>query len=106
MTQLSEHGLVPEQWGGDTIMVEMSALQSLGIDDLLEQLLVVAEVEELTANPEGRAKGIVLELRFPASVITQFLRLEFAFTVGDFLSPSSTKGEQRGRILRGRGGAR
>jgi translation initiation factor IF-2 len=61
MTQLSDQGLVPEQWGGDTITVEMSALQNLGVDDLLEQLLVVAEVEELTANPEGRAKGIVLE---------------------------------------------
>ncbi|HEX9259079.1 MAG TPA: translation initiation factor IF-2, partial [Acidimicrobiales bacterium] len=61
MTQLAEHGLVPEAWGGDTIMVEMSALQNLGIDDLLEQLLVVAELEELTANPTGRAKGIVLE---------------------------------------------
>ena len=59
--QLSENGLVPEEWGGDTIMVEMSALQNLGIDDLLEQLLVVAEFEELTANPEGRAKGVVLE---------------------------------------------
>jgi translation initiation factor IF-2 len=61
MTQLSDQGLVPEQWGGDTIMVEMSALQNLGIDDLLEQLLVVAELEELTANPTGRAKGVVLE---------------------------------------------
>src|SRR5438105_15139964 len=61
MQQLSEQGLVPEQWGGDTIIVELSALQGLGIDDLLEQLLVVAEVEELTANPLGRAKGIVLE---------------------------------------------
>jgi len=61
MTQLSEQGLVPEAWGGDTIMVEMSALQNLGIDDLLEQLLVLAEVEELSANPEGRAKGVVLE---------------------------------------------
>jgi len=61
MTQLSERGLVPEQWGGDTIMVEMSALQNLGIDDLLEQLLLVADLEELTANPEGRAKGVVLE---------------------------------------------
>jgi translation initiation factor IF-2 len=59
--QLSEHGLVPEDWGGDTIMVEMSALQDLGIDDLLEQLLLVADVEELTANPEGRARGFVLE---------------------------------------------
>ena len=52
---------MPEAWGGDTITVEMSALQNLGIDDLLEQLLVVAELEELTANPQGRAKGIVLE---------------------------------------------
>ncbi|MDQ4132777.1 MAG: translation initiation factor IF-2, partial [Actinomycetota bacterium] len=58
---LSEQGLVPEEWGGDTIMVEVSALQDQGIDDLLEQLLVVAEVEDLQANPEGRARGIVLE---------------------------------------------
>ena len=61
MPQLAEQGLVPEAWGGDTIVVEMSALQDLGIDDLLEQLLVVAELEELTANPTGRAKGVVLE---------------------------------------------
>ncbi|HEX2064903.1 MAG TPA: translation initiation factor IF-2 [Acidimicrobiales bacterium] len=61
MQQLSERGLVPEGWGGDTIMVEVSALQGLGIDELLEQLLLVAEIEELTANPEGRARGTVLE---------------------------------------------
>jgi len=61
LTQLAEHELVPESWGGDTIVVEMSATQDLGIDDLLEQLLVVAELEDLTANPDGRAKGIVLE---------------------------------------------
>jgi translation initiation factor IF-2 len=61
LSQLSEQGLVAESWGGDTIMVEMSAQQNLGIDDLLEQLLVVAELEELTANPTGRAKGVVLE---------------------------------------------
>jgi translation initiation factor IF-2 len=59
--QLAEHELVPESWGGDTIVVEMSAQQNLGIDDLLAQLVVVAELEELTANPTGRAKGIVLE---------------------------------------------
>ena len=59
--ELSEHGLVAESWGGDTIVVEMSAQQNLGIDDLLEQLAAVAEVEELTANPTGRAKGVVLE---------------------------------------------
>ncbi|HET9060338.1 MAG TPA: translation initiation factor IF-2 [Acidimicrobiales bacterium] len=61
MQQLSEHGLVPERWGGDTIMVEVSALQNLGVDDLLEQLMVVAEVEEFRANPEARARGVVLE---------------------------------------------
>ena len=61
MQQLSEHGLVPESWGGDTIMVEISALQNFGIDDLLEQVLLVAELEELVANPEGRGRGIVLE---------------------------------------------
>ncbi len=61
LTQLAEHQLVPESWGGDTIVVEMSATQELGIDDLLDQLLVVSELEELTANPDGRAKGVVLE---------------------------------------------
>jgi translation initiation factor IF-2 len=61
LTQLAERELVPESWGGDTIVVEMSAIQELGIDDLLDQLLAVAELEELRANPTGRAKGIVLE---------------------------------------------
>jgi translation initiation factor IF-2 len=61
LTQLAEYELVPEAWGGDTIVVEMSAQQNLGVDDLLEQLNVVAELEDLTANPSGRAKGVVLE---------------------------------------------
>ena len=61
LSELSEQELVAESWGGDTIVVEMSAQQNLGIDDLLAQLVVVAELEELTANPTGRAKGIVLE---------------------------------------------
>jgi translation initiation factor IF-2 len=61
MQQLAEHDLVPEAWGGDTIMVELSALQNLGIDDLLEQVLVVADVEDLKAVPTGKARGTVLE---------------------------------------------
>jgi translation initiation factor IF-2 len=61
LTELAEQELVPESWGGDTIVVEMSALQDLGIDDLLDQLNAVAELEDLQANPTGRAKGIVLE---------------------------------------------
>jgi translation initiation factor IF-2 len=61
LQQLSELGLVPEAWGGDTITVEVSALQSFGIDELLEQLVVLAEVLELRADAEGDAKGAVLE---------------------------------------------
>jgi translation initiation factor IF-2 len=66
LQQLSERGLVPEAWGGDTIVVEVSALQNLGIDDLLEQILVVAELEELTARIEGEARGVVLEANLEA----------------------------------------
>ncbi len=61
LTQLAEYELVPESWGGDTIVVEMSALTGDGVDEMIEQLQVVAELEELEANPEGRAKGIVIE---------------------------------------------
>jgi len=61
LNQLAENELIPESYGGDTVVVEVSALQELGIDDLLEQVLLVAELEELRANPEGRGAGIVLE---------------------------------------------
>ena len=61
MQQLSEYELVPESWGGETVMVEVSALQNLGIDDLLENLVVLAELEDLRATEEGRARGVVLE---------------------------------------------
>jgi len=61
LQQLSELGLVPEAWGGDTITVEISALQSFGIDELLEQLVVLSEVLELRADTEGDARGTVLE---------------------------------------------
>ena len=61
LQQLAEHALVPEKWGGDTIVVEISALQETGIDDLLEQVLLVAEIGELAAPPSGRAVGTVLE---------------------------------------------
>ncbi len=66
LQQLSEHGLVPEKWGGDTIVVEISALQGTGIDDLLEQVLLVADLAELAARPTGRAVGTVLEANLEA----------------------------------------
>ena len=59
--QLAELGLVPEAWGGDTIMVEISALQNFGITELLEQVAVLAEVMELSSTPRGRSRGVVLE---------------------------------------------
>ncbi len=61
MTQLTEHDLIPESFGGDTIVQEISALQNIGIDDLLDQLIVVAELEDLRADPDDRAQGVVLE---------------------------------------------
>ena len=61
LQQISEYGLVPEKWGGDTICVVISALQNVGIDELLEQVLLVAEMSELVARPSGRAVGTVLE---------------------------------------------
>jgi translation initiation factor IF-2 len=66
LQQLSERGLVPEAWGGDTIVVEVSALQGTGIEELLEQITTVAEVEELTARVEGEARGVVLEANLEA----------------------------------------
>lgn len=59
--QLTEYGLVPEEWGGSTICVPVSAKQGTGIDQLLEMLLLVAEMEELKANPNKPARGIVIE---------------------------------------------
>jgi translation initiation factor IF-2 len=59
--QLSEHGLIPQDWGGDVEMIPVSALTGEGVDDLLETLLLVADVEDLRSNPDGRAAGVVLE---------------------------------------------
>lgn len=61
--QLAEHGLLPEEWGGDTIMVPVSAKKRQGIDDLLENILLVAEVMELKANPNRHAQGVVIEAK-------------------------------------------
>lgn len=61
MQELTEHGLVPEAWGGDTIFVPISALKGEGIDELLEMILLTAEVAELKANPKRSALGTVIE---------------------------------------------
>ena len=61
--QLTKYDLIPEEWGGDTIIVPISAKTGTGLDDLLEMVLLTAEVQELKANPNRRAKGTVIEAR-------------------------------------------
>ena len=61
--QLTKYDLVPEEWGGDTIIVPISAKTGMGLEDLLEMVLLTAEVQELKANPNRRAKGTVIESR-------------------------------------------
>ena len=100
MTQLSERGLTPEEWSGDTVMVPVSALDGTGVDDLLENLLVVSEVEDLRANPTGRAAGVVLEANLDtgrgpvATVLVQRGTLK----VGDPLVAGATWGRVRALI--------
>ena len=77
MQQLSDKGLIPEAWGGQTLYCEISALKKIGIDDLLDTILLQAEMMDLKANPDCRAEGKVLEARIDqgrgivASVIVQ-----------------------------------
>ena len=61
MQELTEHNLLPEEWGGETIVVPVSAKTGEGIDKLLEMILLVAEVQELKANPDRLAKGTIVE---------------------------------------------
>ena len=61
--QLTKYDLIPEEWGGDTIIVPISAKTGMGLDELLEMVLITAEVQELKANPDRRAKGTVIEAR-------------------------------------------
>jgi translation initiation factor IF-2 len=61
MEELAKEGLQPEEWGGDTIMVPLSALTGRGVDDLLANILVVAEIEQYKANPSGKCVGTVIE---------------------------------------------
>lgn len=95
--QLVEHGLVPEDWGGDTVVVPVSALKGEGIDDLLEMILLVAELRELKANPDRRARGTVIEAQLDrgrgpvATVLVQKGTLK----TGDVIVVGQTAGRVR-----------
>jgi translation initiation factor IF-2 len=85
--QLADRGLVPEDWGGDTIMVPVSALRGDGIPDLLEMILLVADVQELWADPVGSLAGSVVEARMDISrgTVATLLIRDGTLRVGDAL---------------------
>ncbi|MEP6300251.1 MAG: translation initiation factor IF-2, partial [Ilumatobacter sp.] len=100
LTQLAEYELVPESWGGDTIVVEMSALKGEGVDEMIQQLQVVAELEELQANPNGRAKGIVIEAQLDKGrgPVATILVDKGTLNVGDPIVAGGTWGKVRAMI--------
>lgn len=95
-TQLAEFGLQPEDWGGDTMFFPVSALKGTGIEELLEGVLVLAEVKELKANPDRRAKGTIIESRQDRGrgVVATVLIQAGSLSVGDIF----VSGAEFGRV--------
>ncbi len=95
--QLSENNLLVEEWGGDVIAIPVSALRGDGVPDLLENLLVVAEVAELKANPERDARGVVVEAQIDKSrgPIATLLVQTGTLSVGDSLVVGTARGKVR-----------
>lgn len=108
---LTEYGLVPEEWGGDTIYVNVSAKQRQGLDELLEMILLVAEVQEYTANPNRLAQGTVIEAeldkgRGPVARIlvqTGTLKVGDAFVAGVSFGRVRAMVNDKGRRLKDAG---
>lgn len=98
--ELMEKGLVPEEYGGDTIMVPVSAKKKMGINDLLEMILLVAEVQELKANPNREARGVIIEAELDkgrgpvATVLVQSGTLR----IGDSIVAGTTYGKVRAMV--------
>lgn len=95
--EMTEYGIVPEEWGGDTIFVEVSAKQRQNIDGLLEMVLLTADVKELKANPNRHAQGTVIEARLDRSrgPIASVLVQNGTLKVGDIIVAGMTTGKVR-----------
>lgn len=100
MQELTEYGLIPEDWGGDTIFVPLSALSGDGIDDLLEMIGLVAEVQELKANPNKQAVGTVIEAELDKSrgPAASLLVQNGTLNVGDAIVVGNTYGRIRAMV--------
>ncbi|MBQ9849715.1 MAG: translation initiation factor IF-2 [Clostridia bacterium] len=97
LQQLTEHELIPEEWGGDTICVPVSAHTRMGIDSLLESVLLVAEVQELKANPNRSAKGVVIEARLDKGrgPVSTLLVQNGTLNAGDIIVAGTSVGRVR-----------
>ena len=95
--ELTNYGLISEEWGGDTIMVPVSAKKGIGIDELLDMILLVAEMGELKANPNRNAKGKVIESKLDKGrgPVATLLVQTGTLHVGDFLIVGTTQGRIR-----------
>ena len=95
--ELMEYGLVAEEWGGDTIFVEISAKKKINIDGLLEMVLLVADMKELKANPNKQAKGVVIEAKLDKTkgAVATMLVQRGTLDVGDTIIVGSTIGRIR-----------
>lgn len=100
MQQLAEYGLVSEDWGGDTTMVPISAMKGQNLDELLEMILLQAEIEELSANPDRAAVGTVIEAHLDKAKgpVASLLVQNGTLRVGDILVAGSTIGKVRAMI--------
>ncbi|NET77693.1 translation initiation factor IF-2 [Okeania sp. SIO1F9] len=98
--ELMEHGLVPEEWGGDAIMVPVSAIKKQNLDSLLEMILLVSEVEDLQANPERLAKGTIIEAHLDKArgPVASLLVQNGTLKVGDIVVAGSVYGKVRAMI--------
>ncbi|NLB42666.1 MAG: translation initiation factor IF-2, partial [Clostridiales bacterium] len=98
--ELTEHGLVVEEWGGDTIAVPVSALKKEGIEDILEMILLVAEVQDLKANPSRFAKGTIIEAELDKGrgPVATILVQNGTLRIGDSIVAGTTYGRVRAMI--------
>jgi len=95
--ELSEHGVISEEWGGDTIFVPVSAKKRIGIEDLLEMILLVAEVQELKSNPNRSAKGTIIESKLDKGrgPVATVLIEKGTLKKGDYVLVGSAHGKVR-----------